>query len=333
MPNIFVWPDSPPIVRKCLVYKADASAIDPLVVDPGPSVIPMLFNIEGTDSNFMASTISELAPDLRATYGPATKDHIQLRMTEYGRDPLRPHLQNYYTIYWTRDIAHPKNETLCRMLGVDPDVPSTRPMWRGDVVVAFAQEDQRIIHENMMMVHQRRANPAFFWKDVPAEASCVMTGFFREEYASPQWLKSYYDDLEWAQFNLESQICKMSPLNRSATTILPWDRLRDEKLKSSEHDLEVAELHMRWGMYPALFSQQAADQPIPLAEEESERAERFKRRACASCGEDRPMKVCPCKYAYYCSVSCQKQDWKSGHKALLAHRKDGKQWTVDHEVY
>ncbi|KIY68210.1 hypothetical protein CYLTODRAFT_489948 [Cylindrobasidium torrendii FP15055 ss-10] len=187
----------------------------------------MVFNIEGTDSNEAASLVREIAPDLRATYA----------------------------VFWTRDTAYPKNRTLCRMLGVDPDVPSARPMWRGDVVVAFAQDDHSISDENLSMIRYNPPvdrslfwKPSFHWKDVPAEAgaSAMMAAFFRSEYTSPGWFGSYQSDLEIAQESVEDGWYAMSSLGRLAATLWPLDWLRDAGLKSAEHSLKAAQLQLRW---------------------------------------------------------------------------------------
>lgn len=40
-----------------------------------------------------------------------------------------------YLIYYNIDPKLPPNQAMCRVVGVNPTVPNSRPIWRGDAVV------------------------------------------------------------------------------------------------------------------------------------------------------------------------------------------------------
>ncbi|KAG7444056.1 uncharacterized protein BT62DRAFT_921348 [Guyanagaster necrorhizus] len=102
-----------------------------------PHLVDMVFSEAGAKSH--PRGFYSTAVDLRGLYGKYTAGYTRLLRFDI-QDHEEP-LDGRYHLYYNISPRLPVNHAMARIVGVDPKRPSSRPMWKGDVVIIKKQPE------------------------------------------------------------------------------------------------------------------------------------------------------------------------------------------------
>ncbi|KAJ7487898.1 hypothetical protein FB451DRAFT_1225843 [Mycena latifolia] len=112
--------------RKVLLYPASESA--------QPHIVPMIFAERDTQACPLAFEMIDI--DIPGLYGQENIFAARQKLWGFtSSDCGELESNEQYTLYYNLNPDLPVNRTMARLVGVNPEWPCKRPLWRGDVVV------------------------------------------------------------------------------------------------------------------------------------------------------------------------------------------------------
>jgi hypothetical protein len=116
------------IVRNVLIFPADGGE---------PRISPMTFSEAGAKSNpYGLYTVNV---DLWSLYGNRNMHATRSQGWDMTNQP-HDVMNGAYDVFHNISPKLPINITMARIVGVDPNRPGQRPLWRGDVVAVKTSE-------------------------------------------------------------------------------------------------------------------------------------------------------------------------------------------------
>ncbi|KAK0201443.1 hypothetical protein DFS33DRAFT_1276337 [Desarmillaria ectypa] len=104
-----------------------------------PYIIDMAFDVAGAKSH--PRGFYNTAVDLRGLYGKYTAGYT--RLLNFNIQDHGEQIDGQYHLYYNVSPRLPVNYSMARVVGVDPKRPSSRPMWKGDVVIVKMQQEDK----------------------------------------------------------------------------------------------------------------------------------------------------------------------------------------------
>ncbi|KAJ7476135.1 hypothetical protein FB451DRAFT_1245924 [Mycena latifolia] len=164
-----------PLLRLVLVYPAMLDA---------PFLVPMEFSATGSEAKRHGDTV---AIDLAGRYGAHGRETY---FKSFEPDPSPDEYLVYsdeYLVYFNMSRRLPRNAALCKVLGVDPQRPGARPMFRGDVVVATSKTNDA--WEGLSATYTERT-----YFDFPAANMAFVGELIKRWYQSTAWAEMRFKD-------------------------------------------------------------------------------------------------------------------------------------------
>ncbi|KAK0460126.1 uncharacterized protein EV420DRAFT_252700 [Desarmillaria tabescens] len=261
-----------------------------------PCVVDMIFSAAGAKSH--PRGFYNTAVDLRGLYGKYTAGYtrlLNLSIQDHGEQ-----IDGQYHLYYNVSPRLPVNYSMARIIGVDPKRPSSRPMWKGDVVIVKMQQ-------------QDKEPQSMSYLDISIAVQETAEKIIRGWYNSDMWAPNariHHESLDCESF---SDRCVSHDLVDVFVVHLANEDPTDPCLKllkdSGGYELVTEEKKRR--KQEKILERIVADEKKRLV-----RYDKFGSNVCADCGASNlpaRSQCSKCKRVFYCSVECQRRDWRE-HK-------------------